>query len=212
MGTLQLLWYAALLVLYLTSKVINGGFGLDRSAALEIYAIFTGLVYLTPILGGMISDKLLGQIKSIYIGGSIMALGNLTLAFSELGENMNTREWLLKFGLGLLILGNGFFKPNISTIVGKLYSDTDPRKDSAFTIFYMGINIGALIAPLTAGWLGENISWFYGFFAAAIGMVTGVLWFFFNNKHLGTIGYPPSRNFEGNETDPTLFKKDCWIS
>jgi len=200
----------ALLVLYLTSKVMDGGFGLERSAALEIYAIFTGLVYLTPIFGGLISDKLLGQIKSIYIGGIIMAFGNLALAFSELGENMEAREWFLNFGLGLLILGNGFFKPNISTIVGKLYSDTDPRKDSAFTIFYMGVNIGALIAPITSGWLGENISWFYGFLLAAIGMITGVLWFFLNHQHLGSIGFPPSRKFGENKADPMLFKND-WM-
>src|SRR5690349_2255263 len=100
----------ALLVLYLTAQIVNGGFQLDRTSALEIYAIFTGLVYLTPIIGGLLADKVLGQRKAIFIGGILMALGQFTLAYSQLG-NIEARTWLLHLGLGVLIVGNGFFKP-----------------------------------------------------------------------------------------------------
>ena len=166
----------ALLVLYLTSSFTNGGFGMERSAALEIYAIFTGLVYLTPILGGLLADKYLGQRKAIFIGGLVMAVGQFTLAASvsyDMGGNLEMREFLLYCGLGMLILGNGFFKPNISTIVGGLYETNDPRKDSAFTIFYMGINLGAFLAPFVAGGLGEKVGWHYGYISAGVGMLIG---------------------------------------
>ncbi|HEY1008209.1 MAG TPA: oligopeptide:H+ symporter, partial [Sphingobacteriaceae bacterium] len=148
----------ALLILYLTAQLAEGGFQLTRDNALEIYAIFTGLVYLTPIAGGLLADKVLGQRKAIFIGGILMALGQFTLAASQTG-NTDARTWLLYLGLGILIVGNGFFKPNISTIVGKLYDDHDPRKDSAFTIFYMGINLGAFLAPLACGYLAAEMGW-----------------------------------------------------
>src|SRR5687768_385974 len=181
----------ALLVLYLTAQIVNGGFELDRTSALEIYAIFTGLVYLTPIVGGLLADKLLGQRKAIFIGGILMALGQFTLAYSQMGD-IEARTWLLHLGLGVLIIGNGFFKPNISTIVGKLYSDHDPRKDSAFTIFYMGINLGAFLAPLVCGTLGELIGWHWGFTAAAVGMIAGLITYLIGRpKYLSTIGLPP---------------------
>jgi proton-dependent oligopeptide transporter, POT family len=184
----------ALLVLYLTSEYINGGFGLERSNALEIYALFTGLVYLTPILGGYFADKILGQRKAIYIGGFLMALGQFGLAASVVaGDDPGSREAFLNLGLGLLILGNGFFKPNISTIVGALYNEGDPRKDSAFTIFYMGINLGAFIAPLICGTLGEQVGWQYGFGAAGIGMLVGNIWFYYQAHTLDGAGFPPSR-------------------
>ncbi len=182
----------ALLVLYLTATWEKHGFGLERSAALEIYGIFTGLVYLTPILGGLLADKYLGQRKSILIGGILMALGQATLAMSEAGA-VAERNFLLNMGLGLLILGNGFFKPNISTIVGKLYAELDPRRDSAFTIFYMGINLGAFLSPLICGTLGQTVSWAYGFGSAALGMVLGLVTFLVFGKTLNDAGFPPYR-------------------
>lgn len=192
----------ALLVLYLTSTYLDGGFGLDRPDALEIYALFTGLVYLTPILGGMLADKILGQRKAIYIGGILMALGQFALA-SSIGDSLtDSREFFLNLGLGLLIMGNGFFKPNISTIVGSLYNSNDPRKDSAFTIFYMGINLGAFLSPLVCGTLGEKIGWQYGFGSAGIGMLLGLTWFYFRGNTLGEAGYPPNRD------EKKLFMKD----
>ncbi len=183
----------ALLVLYLTAQLIEGGFALDRTAALEIYAIFTGLVYLTPIVGGLLADKVLGQRKAIFIGGILMALGQFTLAYSQTGD-VAGRTWLLYLGLGVLIVGNGFFKPNISTMVGKLYSDHDPRKDSAFTIFYMGINLGAFLAPLVCGYLAVEFGWAYGFAAAGVGMILGTVWFAVQGHLLGNVGFAPDRD------------------
>jgi POT family proton-dependent oligopeptide transporter len=196
----------ALLVLYLTSKMINGGFELGRANALEIYAIFTSLVYLTPIIGGYLADRFLGQRKAIYIGALLMALGQFSLAFSEFGSISLRNEWLY-MGLGLLIIGNGFFKPNISSIVGKLYSEDDPRKDSAFTIFYMGINLGALASPLIAGLLGEKFGWYLGFTTAGIGMLVSTLWFYFQREHLGTIGLP-QKLMRNNPSAITLIGRD----
>ena len=141
----------ALLVLYLTKAI-----GLNRPDALNIYAIYTGLIYLTPLIGGRLADRYLGQRKAVFIGGILMAMGQFAL----------TQRELLYLGLGLLIVGNGFFKPNISTMVGTLYPQGDPRRDGAYTIFYMGINLGAFLAPLVCGPLGEKIGWGYGFAAA----------------------------------------------
>lgn len=196
----------ALLVLYLTSKMIHNGFGMDRTSALHIYAIFTGLVYLTPIIGGLLADKILGQRKAMYIGAIVMALGQFSLAFSEFGEIVLRTHWL-NIGLGLLIVGNGFFKPNISTMVGQLYTDNDPRKDSAFTIFYMGVNLGALAAPFIAGWLGEKINWFYGFAAAGIGMLISTVWFYLQTSKIGNAGMPPKTRLAQPERT-RLGKKD----
>lgn len=191
----------ALLVLYLTSSFVGGGFGMERADALEIYGIFTGLVYLTPILGGLLADKVLGQRKSVFIGGFVMAAGQFTLAASvsyDIESNLAMREFLLYCGLGFLILGNGFFKPNISTMVGGLYDQNDPRKDSAFTIFYMGINLGAIFAPLIAGALGEKVAWQYGYMSAGIGMLIGNMWFYARRVSLKRVGLPPNK--EENQT------------
>ncbi|MGQ7870587.1 peptide MFS transporter [Sunxiuqinia sp. sy24] len=183
----------ALLVLFLTATFANGGFELAELDAFTIYGIFTGLVYVTPIIGGMLADKVLGQRKTIYIGGLTMACGQFLLATSAMidGGDMALRQTIFYAGLGILILGNGFFKPNISTMVGELYDNNDPRKDGGFTIFYMGINLGAFIAPLVAGKLGEQIAWEYGFMSAGVGMLIGTLWFFIRSHTLGHIGMPP---------------------
>ncbi len=169
----------ALLVLYLT-KHLN----FSRADALDVYATYTGLVYLTPLLGGYLADRYLGQRKAILVGGLIMALGHFAMAF----------EPLLNYALGLIILGNGFFKPNISTMVGQLYEQNDPRKDGAYTIFYMGINLGAFFAPLVCGTLGERYGWHFGFGAAGVGMLFGLAMFLRFGGHLGRHGYPPGRS------------------
>ncbi len=184
----------SLLVLYLTAELVNGGFGLGREAALEIYAIFTGLVYLTPILGGWVSDNLLGQRKTVYVGGLVMAIGQFLLAsgaFMSDSLDPATRAFLSNFGLGVLIIGNGFFKPNISTIVGDFYNDNDPMKDSAFNIFYLGINLGAILGTFIAGGLGENVDWGWGFLTAGIGMVLSVIWLNARETTLEHNGLPP---------------------
>ncbi len=185
----------ALLTLYLTAELANGGFGLSREDSLALYAIFTGLVYLTPILGGWVADKFLGKRKTVYIGGIVMAVGQFLLATSAfLAHSLDpeTRLFVFNFGLGVLIIGNGFFKPNISTIVGDFYDDNDPRKDSAFNIFYMGINLGAILGPFIAGALGENVSWGWGYFAAGVGMILGVLWMKSRETTLEDKGLPPN--------------------
>jgi POT family proton-dependent oligopeptide transporter len=173
----------ALLVLYLT-KHLNYA----RADALLLYATYTSLVYLTPLLGGYLADKLLGQRKAILIGGIVMAMGHFAMAF----------ESMLHVALCLLMLGNGFFKPNISTMVGNLYPQGDARRDGAYTIFYMGINLGAFVAPLVCGGLGENpnFGWHYGFGAAGVGMVLGLLSFLaFQHDLIG--GFPPGREEAG---------------
>lgn len=185
----------ALLTLYLTAELVNGGFGLNREESLSIYAIFTGLVYLTPILGGWVADRFLGKRKTVYVGGLVMMVGQFLLAASAFlahSLDVETRLFVFNFGLGVLIIGNGFFKPNISTIVGDFYDDNDPRKDSAFNIFYMGINMGAILGPFIAGALGENVQWGYGYFAAGVGMLLGVLWMKAREATLEDKGLPPN--------------------
>ncbi len=188
----------ALLTLYLAAELVRGGFGLPREEALAVYALFTGLVYLTPIIGGWVADKFLGKRKTVYIGGLVMAVGQFMLATSAFGElwswDMSLRHTIFNLGLGILIIGNGFFKPNISTIVGDFYDDNDPRKDSAFNIFYMGINLGAILGPFIAGYLGEEVFWGWGYFSAGVGMLLGVLWLYFHEYTLEDKGLPPGRN------------------
>ena len=176
----------ALLVLYLVKKI-----GLERSEALAIYGLYTGLVYLTPLLGGYLADKILGRRKAVLIGGIVMALGQVALMFQP----------TLYLALGLLIAGNGFFKPNISTMVGGLYREGDTRRDGAFTIFYMGINLGALWSPVICGNLGEKVSFALGFGSAALGMTLGLVQFVAGQKYLGAGGLPPGRRIETGAAD-----------
>jgi POT family proton-dependent oligopeptide transporter len=187
-----------ILILYLTKKLIEGGLGIDAQEATLIYGFFTGFVYFTPIIGGWIADNFLGQRKCITIGGITMMLGQFVLF------GMTSQSGLY-LGLFLLIIGNGFFKPNISTLVGQLYRDEDPRKDAAFSIFYMGINLGAFLAPLVIGYLAEDLfttrdaageilsyGYKYGFLASGVGMLLGQLVFnTWSKKYLGEIGVKP---------------------
>jgi len=192
-----------LLMLYLTKTALEGGLGYSVADAALIYGYFTGFVYFTPIIGGWLADKYLGHRRAILIGGVLMALGQFSLFSTPyMGVEMTY------LGLLLLIIGNGFFKPNISSIVGNLYAQGDPRRDSAFTIFYMGINIGAFFAPLVCGFLAEdyfatkevingvetvtNYGFQYGFLAAGIGMVIGQIVFnTLGPKLLGDLGLKP---------------------
>jgi POT family proton-dependent oligopeptide transporter len=168
----------ALLVLYLVHAL-----GYERSDALELYATYTGLVYITPILGGYLADRWLGPRKAILVGGITMALGHFAMA----------SEPLLYLALGLLVAGNGFFKPNITTLLGTYYRERDPRRDPGFTIFYMGINLGAFFSPLVAGTLGEKIGWHYGFASAGVGMCLGLAQFVIGHHRLGDHGLPAGR-------------------
>ncbi len=172
-------------VLFLTAELVSGGFGLNNTEAYAIYGLFTSLVYLTPIAGGIIADKLWGQRFSIYVGALMMAFGQFTMAFgsyygkiTHTGELQHLQQFLLYSGLGLLILGNGFFKPVISTMVGGLYQQGDNERDNGFTIFYMGINMGALVTNFIGGTLAEKIGWHWGFVAAGSGMIASTIWLF----------------------------------
>ncbi|MBV8636030.1 MAG: peptide MFS transporter [Burkholderiaceae bacterium] len=179
----------ALLVLTLVTGIheVNPGFGWTNKEALSLYGTYTAFVYLTPLFGGWLADNFIGQRKSIIIGGIIMAIGQFLLA-AALPGNLN----MFYAGLVCLIIGNGFFKPNISTMVGDLYREGDSRRDIAFTIFYMGINVGAL-SPLVCSPLGEKHAWSYGYFAAGCGMLLSVaIQMLFANKLLGDIGVQPS--------------------
>lgn len=183
----------AIFVLYMTKALL-----LSAASASNIYGSFTGLVYLTPLLGGYISDKFWGNRRSIFVGGILMAIGQFCLFFSGglviPGQASQSAVAMMWVGLTLLIIGNGFFKPNISTMVGQLYPQNDHRIDGAFTIFYMGINLGAFFSPLICGGLGEvfdasgnhiptEFKW--GFLAAGIGMVVSTISFeLLKNKHL----------------------------
>ena len=179
----------ALLVLYMTHALLLPGhtdnvFGLGalrhmlesltgplgpQPLSSHIYGLYTGLVYLTPLLGGILADRLLGQHRTILLGATLMAIGHFMMAF----------EPLFLIALTMLILGNGAFKPNISAQVGGLYGPGDPRRDRAYSIFYVGINLGALIAPLVCGTLGEELGWHYGFAAAGIGMTIALVVYLF---------------------------------
>ncbi len=182
----------------------------DKSLAATVYGNYTGLVYLTPLLGGYIADRYWGNRKSIFWGGIMMAIGQFMLFYSALNytqiaqnpDDFSLAKVAFYLGLGFLIFGNGFFKPNISTMVGQLYPKGDNRLDSAMTIFYMGINLGAMIAPIVAGGLGdtgcpEDFKW--GFLAAAIGMIISIISFeLLKNKYVVTpegtpVGLPPSK-------------------
>src|SRR5712691_9510031 len=133
--------------------------------ASHIYGLYTGLVYLTPLFGGMLADRVLGQHRTILLGAAMMAIGHFLMAF----------EPLFLFALTMLILGNGAFKPNMSAQVGGLYAQGDRRRDRAYSIFYVGINVGAFLAPLICGTLGEELGWHYGFTAAGVGMTIALL-------------------------------------
>ncbi|MDT0606752.1 peptide MFS transporter [Croceitalea rosinachiae] len=175
----------ALLTLYMVNVIFEALSTRDYAAA-AVYASYGSLVYASTVIGGKISDSILGMRSSIFLGGILMALGHFVLAIES-----NTAFFL---ALAFIIVGNGFFKPNISTFVGTLYKDGDPRKDSGFTIFYMGINIGGFVSPLLCGWLGETYGWHYGFGLAGIGMLTGLLFFWSGIKKnvFGEGGRPPS--------------------
>lgn len=193
----------ALLVLYMVAQTSTGGFGWDSGTALKIYGYYTGLVYLTPLLGGYIADRWLGQRRAVTLGGVLMMFGHFLMAVPG--------EIAFFAALGLLILGNGFFKPNISTMVGGLYEQKDPRRDGAFTIFYMGINLGAFFSPLVCGTLGEKIGWHYGFAAAGVGMAFGLIAYLaLQKKLLGNIGNAPTKleRSAAKAADAPLTKKE----
>lgn len=194
----------ALLVFYLMAKTSehNAGFGWSKESASQLYGWYTGLVYLTPLIGGWLADKVLGTHRSMLLGGWIIAAGHFCLAFTEVFRSSaadtvtftSAPAPFLTFmtGLVLIIIGTGFFKPCVSVMVGQLYSEDDPRRDSGFTIFYMGINVGAFLSGVVAGTLGEKVGWHWGFGSAGVGMILGLTAYqLFRPMYLKGIGLPP---------------------
>lgn len=174
----------AILVLFMVDAINRGGLGLDDRTATAIYGLYTMFVYLLALPGGWLADKFFGLRNAIWYGGIIITLGHFSMAIPG-----NTTFYL---GLILIVIGTGLLKPNISSIVGGLYADDEQaRRDAGFSIFYMGINIGAFIAPLVTGFLGEGINWHYGFGAAGVGMLLGLIQYKATEKYLGDVGAAP---------------------
>ncbi|MDP9205044.1 MAG: peptide MFS transporter [Gemmatimonadota bacterium] len=173
-----------LLVLFMTAALAQGGFGFERQTASSIVGIYAACVYLASLPGGWIADRLLGLRRAIWYGGILIALGHLSIALSIVFAHS-----AFFIGLVLIVMGTGLLKPNISAIVGELYPEGGSRRDAGFSIFYMGINIGALVAPLVTGYLGERVGWHLGFGAAGVGMVIGLITYRLRaGKTLGNIG------------------------
>ena len=173
-----------LLVLFMTAALAQGGFGFERTTASSIVGIYAACVYLASLPGGWIADRLLGLRRAIWYGGILIALGHLSIALSIIFAHS-----AFFIGLIFIVLGTGLLKPNISAIVGDLYPEGGSRRDAGFSIFYMGINIGALVAPLVTGYLGERVGWHLGFGAAGVGMVIGLITYRLRaDKTLGDVG------------------------
>lgn len=196
----------ALLVLFLTASLLEEGWGWARNEALVLYGWYTGLVYITPILGGLIADKLLGYRNAVALGALIMTMGHASMALEGVTSNF------FYLGLGLLIIGNGLFKPNISSIVGQLYKTQGKEKDAGYTIFYMGINAGAFLGILLCGYIGEKVGWHYGFGLAGIFMFFGMLQFWFAQTIFGKIGLNPKETLLYKDDNPQAEIKEEEIS
>jgi len=189
----------AILVLFMVDAINRGGLGLDDTTATAIYGLYTMFVYLLALPGGWLADKFFGLRNAIWYGGIIITAGHFSMAIPG-----NVTFYL---GLMLIVIGTGLLKPNISSIVGGLYGDNEQaRRDAGFSIFYMGINIGAFLAPLITGYLGEGISWHYGFGAAGVGMLLGLIQYKMTEKYLGDIGLEPEATGTPEEQQK-LFKR-----
>ncbi len=174
----------ALLILFMTAPIAAGGLGFDTAVAGAIYGLYTSMVYMTSLPGGWIADRLIGQRRAVLYGGIIIAIGHFSMAFQSLA--------IFYIGLTLIVVGTGFLKGNTAVIVGGLYGPGDTRRDAGFSIYYMGINLGAFIAPLVCGYLGQRVNWHVGFAAAGLGMMCGIIQYVMGGKYLGDAGLYPS--------------------
>ena len=186
----------SLLVLYMAGKISEGGLGWTKSEAISLYGIYMGVAYLTPLLGGYLADRFLGQRRSTMIGAFMMAIGHFLMAFQGL--------WFFYSALGLVAIGNGFFKPCLTSILGELYDDAkESQRDGAFSIFYMGINIGGAAAGFAAGWALSNYGYDLGFSIAGIGMVISLFIFWWGkDKYLGNVGIAPQAKVVNHHEKP----------
>ena len=172
-----------LLILFMTAPVAAGGLGFETSVAGAVYGLYTSMVYMTSLPGGWIADRLIGQRRAVLYGGILIACGHFSMAFPSLAT--------FYLGLTLIVLGTGLLKGNVAVIVGQLYAPGDVRRDAGFSIFYMGINLGAFIAPLVTSYLGQRINWHLGFTVAGVGMVLGLVQYVLGAKYLGDAGLRP---------------------
>ena len=172
----------AILVLFMTNAVATGGMGLNDVTATAIYGLYTASVYIVALPGGWIADRILGLRRSVFWGGVVIAAGHFTMAIPS--------TVTFYTGLGLIVIGTGLLKPNVSAMVGDLYPEGGARRDAGFSIYYMGINIGGFLGPLVCGYLGEAVNWHLGFGAAGVGMVLGLIQYSLGGRHLGTAGQP----------------------
>jgi POT family proton-dependent oligopeptide transporter len=174
----------ALLILFMTASVADGGLGFDTVAAGAVYGLYTSMVYMMTVPGGWVADRLIGQRRAVLYGGIIIASGHFAMAFPSIVT--------FYLGLFLIVVGTGLLKGNVSVIVGQLYRPQDQRRDAGFSIFYMGINLGAFIAPLVCGYLGQEVNWHLGFASAGVGMVLGVVQYVLGATYLGDAGVHPT--------------------
>lgn len=183
----------ALFVLFLTTELIDGGWAWSNEDALKLYGWYTGLVYVTPIIGGFIADKFIGYRKAVTLGALIMTLGHASMAVET--------PVFLYIGLACLILGNGLFKPNLTSIISGLYDKNEEKKDGAYTIYYMGVNAGAFLGIMLCGYIGEKVSWSMGFGLAGIFMFLGMLQFWFGRSILENVGLSPKEQLDIQDID-----------
>lgn len=174
----------ALLILFMTAAPATGGLGFDATTAGAVYALYTSAVYMFTLPGGWIADKLIGPQRAVLMGGILIASGHFSMAV----PGMTT----FYLGLFLIVIGTGLLKGNVSVIVGRLYGPNDLRRDSGYSIFYMGINTGAFVAPFICGYLGQRVNWHLGFAAAGVGMVLGLVQYMWGRKYLGEAGAHPA--------------------
>lgn len=174
----------ALLILFMTASVTTGGLGFSVVKSGAVYGFYTAMVYLLNLPGGWLADRVIGQRRAVLYGGILISAGNFFLAAPNI--------IIFYAGLGLLMVGTGLLKPNVSTIVGQLYPVGDKRRDSGFSIFYMGINLGALISPLICGWVAAKFTWRWGFACSGVGMVAGLIQYALGGRYLGSAGLNPS--------------------
>ncbi len=174
----------ALLILFMTADPATGGLGFDAVTAGAIYGLYTSMVYMATLPGGWIADQILGPQRAVLVGGVLIAAGHFSMAVPALAT--------FYLGLTLIVVGTGLLKGNVSVIVGRLYGTADTRRDAGYSIFYMGINTGAFVAPFICGYLGQRVNWHAGFAAAGVGMLLGLLQFQFGRRHLGEAGAAPS--------------------
>src|SRR5437870_5906065 len=181
-----------ILLLFLVNAVTTGGFGMSDKTASAIYGLYVGMVYLMALPGGWVADRILGQRRAVFLGGCIIAAGHFSMAVPTVPS--------FYLGLVLIVVGTGLLKPNVSAMVADLYPEGGTRRDAGFSVFYSGINVGAMLGPIVCGFLGEKINWHLGFSAAGVGMILGLIQYRFGGKYLGSAGL--------RRADPARFAAD----